>query len=58
MPEQLDANYRRREAKRMFAAAETEKNDVLRAELRKVPEHFEALAAEIDHVKALSGHGR
>ena len=58
MPEQLDPDYCRREAKRLFAAADVEKNEVLRAELRKVAEHFDILAAEIEHVKALNGHGR
>ncbi len=51
MPDQLDADYCRREAKRMRAKAETEKNPVLRDEFQKVAQHFELLASEIETVQ-------
>jgi len=42
MPDQLNPEYCRREAQRMFENAETGTNLVLRSEFRKLAEHFEA----------------
>ena len=55
MPDRLDSEYCRREAKRMRAKAESETSPVLKAEFAKVANHFELLADEIDAVKRLTG---